>query len=304
MLRETLGSLRKTTFGAAKGFYEDDILQSSAALAYYALLSMAPLLLVVIAVAGVFVADGIVQTQLVTQIEALVGTEGAELVKTVIENTESTGQSVISLIVGTLLTLFGASTVFAHMQKTLNRVWDVEAKANSIFIWEFVKHRLLSFALVLALGFLLLVSLVVSAALAAASSYVGHGDDATAFWRLLNLVVSFGLVVVLIAMMFRYLPDARISWRDTWVGAVITAVLFGVGKWAIGLYLGQATFASSFGAAGSAVVFMVWTYYASLIIFVGAEITHAVTACRGARAAPTEHAKVAADKPHEKPSTV
>jgi membrane protein len=297
------GSVRSIVVGSATGFIEDDILQSSAALAYYSLLSMAPLLLVVIAVAGVFFADGAVQTQLVSEIDRLVGAEGAALVETVISNTDGLGRSFVSLVIGAALTLFGASTVFAHMQKTLNRVWDVEQKPSNA-IWEFIKHRLLSFALVLTLGFLLMISLVVSALLSALYGYVDESAGTALLWRVINMAVSFSLAVALIAMMFRYLPDARISWRDTWIGAVITALLFAVGKWAIGLYLGQASFASSFGAAGSAVVFMVWTYYASLIIFLGAEITHATTACRGARAAPAEHAQPAVEKPREKPSTV
>lgn len=302
-----LGRIRTVAVGAAKGFYEDDIFASSAALAYYSLLSMAPLLLVVIAVAGVFFSDGVVQAQLVEQIRTLVGTEGAELAETVIRNSEGIGESWLSLVIGTVLTIFGASTVFAHLQQTLNRVWDVEPKPTTAMrntIWEFTKHRLLSFALVVTLGFLLMISLVASAVLEALYDYVEILTGSAALWRSLNIAVSFGLAVVLIAMMFRLLPDARIGWRDTWVGAAITAVLFVIGKWAIGLYLGQATFSSVFGAAGSAVVFMVWTYYASLIIFLGAEITHAVTACRGARAEPESYAQPAVDKPSEKPRTV
>ena len=296
MLRE----LRAVAVGAAKGFYEDEILSSSAALAYYSLLSMAPLLLVVVSVAGVFFSDG---AQLVAQIRSLVGPEGAELADTVIRNNEGLGQSWVSLAIGTVLTIFGASTVFAHLQQTLNRVWDVEPKPTNA-VWEFLKHRLLSFALVVTLGFLLMISLVASAVLTALYEHIEALTGSAALWRTLNVAVSFGLALLLIAMMFRLLPDARIGWRDTWVGAGITAGLFVVGKWAIGLYLGQATFASAFGAAGSAVVFMVWTYYASLIVFLGAEITHAATACRGARAEPEPYAQPAADKPSEKPRTV
>lgn len=299
MLRE----LRTIAVGAAKGFYEDDIFVASAALAYYSLLSMAPLLLIVIAVAGVFFSDGAVQAQLVEQIRSLVGTEGAELAETVIRNNEGLGQSWLSLLIGTVLTIFGASTVFAHLQQTLNRVWDVEPKPSNA-VWEFVKHRLLSFALVVTLGFLLMISLVASAVLAALYGYIEILTGSAALWRALNIAVSFCLTVVLIAMMFRFLPDARIGWRDTWMGAAITAGLFAVGKWAIGLYLGQAAFASVFGAAGSAVVFMVWAYYASLIVFLGAEITHAATACRGARAEPDPYAQPVVDKPSEKPRTV
>ena len=280
---------------SAKSFYDNDALQLAAAIAYYSLLSMAPLLLIVIAVAGVFFADGVVQAQLIDQIRSLVGSEGAELAETVIANTESEEQSRWSLLVGTGLTVFGATTVFAQLQAALNKVWHVEAEPSSA-IWNFVKHRLLSFALVLSLGFLLMVSLVVSAVLAAVNEYVSASASGEAvIWEVVNIAVSFGLATFLIALMFKYLPDAEIEWRDTWLGAFITAILFIVGKAAIGLYLGQASVASSFGAAGSVVVFMIWVYYASLIILFGAEITHAVAEHRGAHAPPMDHAHAASD---------
>src|SRR5690606_26778041 len=188
MLRE----LRTIAVGAAKGFYEDDIFVASAALAYYSLLSMAPLLLIVIAVASVFFSDGAVQAQLVEQIRSLVGTEGAELAETVIRNNEGLGTSWLSLVVGGVLTIFGASTVFAHLQQTLNRVWDVEPKPTSAMrnaVWEFLKHRLLSFALVVSLGFLLMVSLVASAVLAALYGYIDALTGSAALWRALNIAV-------------------------------------------------------------------------------------------------------------------
>jgi membrane protein len=280
---------------SAKSFYTNDALQLAAAISYYSLLSMAPLLLVVIAIAGVFFADGVVQAQLIDQMKSLVGAEGAELAETVIANTESEEQSRWSLLVGTGLTLFGATTVFAQLQAALNRVWHVEAEPSSA-VWNFVKHRLLSFALVLSLGFLLMVSLVISAVLAAVNEYVSAAANGTAvLWEILNMAVSFGLATLLIALMFKYLPDAEIQWRDTWLGAFITALLFIIGKAAIGLYLGQASVASSFGAAGSVVVFMIWVYYASLIILFGAEITHAVAEHRGAHTPPMDHAHAAGE---------
>jgi membrane protein len=283
---------------SAKSFYDNDALQLAAAIAYYSLLSMAPLLLVVIAIAGVFFADGVVQAQLIDQMRSLVGAEGAELAETVIANTQSQEQSRWSLLIGTGLTLFGATTVFAQLQTALNRVWHVEAEPSSA-VWAFVKHRLLSFALVLSLGFLLMVSLVISAVLAALHEYLSAAASGEAvIWEILNMAVSFGLATLLIALMFKYLPDAEIEWRDTWLGAFITALLFIVGKAAIGLYLGQASVASSFGAAGSVVVFMIWVYYASLIVLFGAEITHAVAEHRGAHTPPLDHAHAAAKGAH------
>jgi membrane protein len=271
--------------------YEDDALQLCAALAYYSLLSMAPLLLVAIAVAGLFFADGTVHAELIAQMERLVGAEGAALTKTVIESTGSEESSRWSLMVGAALTLAGATTVFAQLQNALNRVWRVEAAPGSAFL-GFLKHRLLSFALVLSLGFLLMVSLVISALLGALQTYLdGRLAGAAFFWGALDVAITFAFSAMLIAAMFKYLPDAKIAWRDSWLGAVVTALLFVVGKHLIGFYVGQTTVASSFGAAGSVVVFMIWVYYAALILLFGAEITQAVAAQRGAEIAPSEHAQ-------------
>ena len=270
--------------------YEDDALQLCAAIAYYSLLSMAPLLLIAVSVAGIFFADGLIHAELVGQMERLVGTEGAALAKTVIESTQSEERSQWSLLVGTLLTLLGATTVFAQLQNALNRVWRVEAAPGNALL-GFIKHRLLSFALVLSIGFLLMVSLIISALLGALHTYLdARMASATLFWAGLDLVITFGFSAVLIAAMFKYLPDAKIAWRDSWFGAAVTALLFVVGKHLIGFYLGQTTVASSFGAAGSVVVFMIWVYYAALILLFGAEITQAVAARRGTATVPSEHA--------------
>jgi membrane protein len=278
---------------AIQRMFEDDAFPLAAALAYYSLLSMAPLLLVVIALAGVFFADGQVHTQLIEQMRRLTGEEGASLTRTVIESTGSEERSAWSLAIGSFLTLIGASTVFGQLQYALNRVWRVKAAPRADLILKFIEQRILSFALVLSVGFLLMVSLMISAILGTLHSYLETLAEAAVFWHALDLVVSFSLATVLIAMMFKYLPDAEIEWRDTWLGAVVTAALFVVGKQVIGLYLGQTTVASSFGAAASVVIFMIWVYYAALILLFGAEITQAVAARRGAIVVPTENAKPA-----------
>jgi membrane protein len=279
---------------AIQRMFEDDALPLAAALAYYSLLSMAPLLLVVVSVAGTFFADGQVHMQLIEQMRSLVGEEGAVLTQTVIEHTGGEQKSQWSLAIGAFLTLVGASTVFAQLQYALNRVWRVKAAPHVGLIMTFIKQRILSFALVLSVGFLLMVSLVISAVLGSLHVYLdARLSDAALFWSGLDLIVSFSLATVLIAMMFKYLPDAEIEWRDTWFGSLITAALFIAGKHVIGLYLGQTTVASSFGAAASVVIFMVWVYYAALILLFGAEITQAVAARRGAIVVPTENAKPA-----------
>lgn len=283
---------------AVKGMVDDDALPLAAALAYYSLLSMAPLLLVVVAIAGVFFADGQVHAQLIEQMRRLIGEEGAALTRTVIEHTGSEERSAWSLVVGALLTLLGASTVFAQLQYALNRVWRVKAAPRAALIMTFIRQRILSFALVLSVGFLLMVSLVISAVLGTLHTYLDDRlAEAAFFWSGLDLLISFSLATALIALMFKYLPDAEIEWRDTWLGALITAALFIVGKQVIGIYLGQATVASSFGAAASVVIFMIWVYYAALILLFGAEITQAVAARRGAIVIPTENAKAAPGPP-------
>jgi membrane protein len=283
---------------AVQRMFEDDAFPLAAALAYYSLLSMAPLLLVVVSIAGTFFADGQVHMQLIEQMRRLVGEEGAELTQTVIEHTGSEERSAWSLAFGALLTFVGASTVFAQLQYALNRVWRVQSAPRKGFIVNFIKQRILSFALVLSVGFLLMVSLVISAVLGTLHTYLdARLSEAAFFWSGLDLLISFTLATVLIAMMFKYLPDAEIEWRDTWQGALITATLFVVGKQVIGLYLGQTTVASSFGAAGSVVIFMIWVYYAGLILLFGAEITQAVSARRGAIVIPTENAKPAPGPP-------
>jgi membrane protein len=274
-------------------FFDDEAFQLAAALAYYSLLSMAPLLLIAVGLAGVFFADGRVHMELIEQMRSLVGNAGAELAQTVIDHTGSEKRSAWSLLVGGVLMFVGATTVFAQLQHALNRVWRVEAEPGNA-IASFIKQRILSFAIVLAIGFLLMVSLVISAVLGALHAYLDVRLEAAAlFWQALDLAISFGLSCVLIALMFKYLPDRQIEWRDTWLGATITSVLFIVGKHVIGLYLGQTTIASSFGAAGSVVVFMIWVYYAALILLFGAEVTQAVADRRGTPTPPAEFARSA-----------
>lgn len=276
-------------------FVSDEPFRLAGALAYFTLLSMAPLLLIVIAIAGFFFGEGAVQSELLAQIRNLVGQKGAEAVATVIDNADGLERSAESLVIGGALMLFGATTVFAQLQRALNEIWHVES-APSNAVLGFLRHRLLSFALILVIGFLLTVSLVVSAVLSALESYFGTLAIASlTVWQLTNIIVSFAFIVCLVALIFKYLPDALIEWRDVWLGAGITAVLFVVGKYAIGLYLGQASIGSVFGAAGSVVVLMVWVYYAALVLFFGAEVTQVVSRSRGEAIRPSPHAKRAAD---------
>jgi membrane protein len=265
-------------------------LQQAAALSYYALLSLAPLLLIVVAVAGAFFSDEAVQDQLITQMRQLVGNEGASLAETILGGGRILDGGATSILVGAALMLFGASTVFAQLQSSLNRVWDVHSDPPSALL-AFVRHRLLSAALVVSLGFLLMVSLVVDAILATLRGLLDTPDRVLFLWETANLFFSFVMITLLFAMLLKFLPDAYIAWRDVWFGSIVTALLFVCGKQLIGVYLGQASFGSWFGAAGSVVVLMIWTYYASVIFLLGAELTRAVARFRGKGVEPVEHAK-------------
>jgi len=274
-----------------RAFFSGEPFRLAAALSYYSLLSMAPLLLIVVGTAGFFFGEGVVRDELIEQMGTLTGAEGAALVETVMVNADRLERNVLSLVLGGGLMLFGATTVFAQLQGALNQIWHVKAAPGNALL-GFLRHRLLSFALVLSLGFLLIVSLILSAVLAALEAYLDTmGIGSMTGWRLLNAAVSFAFATVLIAMIFKYLPDALIQWADVWLGALITSVLLLVGRYAIGLYLGQASIGSVFGAAGSVVVFMVWVYYAALIFFLGAEITRVVARYRGERVRPSDHGR-------------
>lgn len=276
---------------AFMSFIAHEPFRLAAALSYYSLLSMAPLLLIVIGTAGFFFGEGVVREELIEQVGTLTGSEGAALVRTVIDNAERLEQDVYSILLGGGLMLFGATTVFAQLQGALNQVWQVKAAPENAVL-GFLRHRLLSFALIVSLGFLLIVSLIASAILAALQGYLDTLGFATiGWWRFVNAAVSFAIATLLVAMIFKYLPDAVIGWPNVWLGALITSLLLLAGRYVIGLYLGQASIGSVFGAAGSVVVFMVWVYYAALIFFFGAEITRTVARYRGQRIDPSDHGK-------------
>ena len=276
-------------------FLDDQPFDLAGALSYYTLLSIAPLLLVVIATAGLFLDGDAVRAQIIDQISGLVGHSSAEFVESIIVRADQPYRGVVAMLIGLAITIFGATTVFAQLQAALNRIWHVQAAPGRSAIWSYLQQRLLSMGMVLTIAFLLLISLAISALLAALQGYVERflpGD--WIIWRVLNVLISLGLITLLIAMIFKFLPDAKIDWRDTWFGAFITALLFTAGKFLIGMYLGQASIGSTYGAAGSAVVLMVWIYYASLILFFGAKVTQVVARQRGAGIEPSEHAQPAA----------
>jgi membrane protein len=243
------------------------------ALAYYTLFSIAPVLIIVIAVTGFFFGPEAARGEIVTQLRGLLGDDGAAAVQGLIESASEPEEGLFATITGVLLLLLGATTVFAELQSDLDRIWRAETKPISGW-WAFLRARLLSFGMVLVLAFLLLVSLVLSAALAALGNWwSGWFEGWAVLLEIINFVVSLAITTGLFALIYKFLPRAEIAWRDVWIGAAVTALLFAIGKFLIGLYIGRSGIASGFGAAGSFVVLLVWVYYSTQIFLLGAEFT-------------------------------
>jgi membrane protein len=247
-------------------FTADKVPRLGAALAYYTIFSLAPLLLVAIAIAGLAFGDEAARNQVFTQLRGVLGPLAAKAVQEMVENAAKPASGVMATIIGIVTLIFGASGVFGQLKDALNTIWDVKAKKTT-GILGFIKQRFLSTAMVFGMGFLLLVSLVIDAAIAA---IVPQG---AAIWEALQLIVLLGVVTMLFAAIFRFLPDLKIEWRDVWLGAFLTALMFVIGKFALGLYLGRSAVASTYGAAGSLVVLLLWVYYSAQILLFGAEFT-------------------------------
>ncbi len=258
---------------------EDHASRLAASLAYYTIFSLAPLLVIAIAVAGFIWEAEAVEAQVMAQIQGLVGIEGARFVADLIESASNPAEGLIATIIGIVTLLFGALGVFNELHNSLNIIWEIKEEKTEGFLQAVKKaifDRFLSFSMVLGIGFLLLVSLVITAGLSATEELVGNTFPIPEFFlQLLNLIISIGVITVLFALIYKYLPDAEIPWRFVWMGAFVTAILFSLGKLAIGLYLGNSAIASSFGAAGSLVLLLVWIYYSAQILFFGAEFTQA-----------------------------
>ena len=269
-------------------WYEDRAQRLGAALAFYTLFALAPGLIILIALTGVFIGPQAAQGQIVEQIQYLIGRPGAEAIEATILSAREAGASVTVVAVITLV--LGLWYVFGELQDALNTVWGVTSKPGRRFL-VILRERFWSFTLVVGIGFLLLVSLAVSAWLAALGTYFAQPLPAPALLlETLNFVISFCVITFLFGMIFKLLPDVDVMWRDVWLGAALTSLLFTLGKGVIGLYLGRATIGSAYGAAGSLVVVLLWVYYSAQILFFGAEFTKIWTRRRGAGAAPTEAA--------------
>ena len=247
--------------------------RQGAALAYYSVFSLGPIIVIAIAIAGLFFSHEAVTSQVTSTLKEMMGDNGAQAIEAMLAGASRPAEGALATILGIGALLFAAIGVVVQLKDALNVVWEVEVSKES-GLWHFARSYVLSFALVLAVGFLLLVSLLVTAALAAAGKFVAPYMP-EAILQVVSLLVSFAVVTVLFAMMFKWLPDVSVAWRDVWLGAFITALFFEVGKAAIGFYIGKQGLESTYGAAASIVVVLIWVYYTSQIILMGAEVTHA-----------------------------
>lgn len=284
----TVFDLLKTTFNE---WNEDKAPRLAAALAYYTAFSIAPLLVIVIAVVGLVYGQEAARGQIVQQIQNEVGRDTAEIIQTMIENANSEPAGIIATVIGIVTIIFGAAGFFGQLQDALNTIWEVQPKPNR-GIKDVIRERFLSFTMVLGIGFLLLVSLVISAVLSSLHNFViGLLPGAQLLTQILNFVLSFGVVTLLFAMIYRVLPDVDLAWKDVAIGAVITALLFTIGKFLLSLYLGNSGVASSYGVAGSFVVLLLWVYYSAQILLFGAEFTQVYARRHGSLyIQPTENA--------------
>jgi membrane protein len=255
-----------------------------AALAYYTLFSIAPLLLIVIGVAGLVFGDEAARGEIFEQLRDLMGDEGAAAVERLLQSADKPEGGAIATTVGIVMLLLGATTVFGELQNALDRIWRAPARKKAKGWWNLLRSRLLSFGMILGMAFLLMVSLVLSAVVSTLGNLWG---DALKGWEtvahLLDILISFGIITLMFAMIYKIIPQVHIRWRDVWIGAAVTAALFAAGKFLIGLYLGKSTVASAFGAAGSLVVMMVWVYYSAQIFLLGAEFTWVYAHTYGSR---------------------
>jgi membrane protein len=287
-LGNSIGLLKQTV----SEWLEDKAPQLGAALAYYTVFSLAPLILVLLAIIGLIFRDdpGGAWNKITQQMSYFLDKSAVDVVQNIAQKAAQPGKGLVATIIGILLALFGASGVFGQLQDALNTIWGVKAKPGG-GIWGFLRSRFLSFAMVGGVCFLLLVSLTLESVLKGFSRYLQASlPGGVVVAMAVYLIFDLAVVILLFAIIFKYLPDVKIQWRDVWIGAALTAILFAVGKWALGLYLGSGSAASAYGAASSLITLLLWVYYSSQILLFGAEFTQ-VYACQAGRGAePDEHA--------------
>ncbi|MFD0749380.1 YihY/virulence factor BrkB family protein [Mucilaginibacter calamicampi] len=276
---------------AFAGFSNDMALKFSASLAYYTIFSLAPLLLLVISLAGLFLGREAIQGQLFAEINGFVGNDAAKQIQDMIARLELTGKSTLSIIIGSITLVIGATTVFGEIQESINIIWQVKAKPKKAWL-KMLNDRLLSGSLIISLGFLLLVSLILNGALLALSDRLKTylPDVTVLIFNAINIIISFIVITTLFAVIFKVLPDAKIAWKDVRSGAIFTSLLFMLGRFAIGIYVASSANSSTYGAAGSLIAILLWVYYTAAILYFGAEFTKAYVDFKGKRIEPADYA--------------
>ncbi|MFT3867524.1 MAG: YihY/virulence factor BrkB family protein [Nibricoccus sp.] len=274
---------------AVKAWFADNSFKHSAAVSYYTLFSMAPITIIALAIAGFFFGEEAARGQLSHQLTQLIGRQGAEALQGVVAQSEPQTTGWASTAVGVGLLLLGATSVMAQLQESVNELWRVVSRPERNVIWSVISKRMVSFAMVVSVGLLLIVSLVLSTTITTVVRYFGT-NWSPYILRIADLASGFVINTLLFAMVFKVLPDVRLNWKDVWRGAMVTALLFEIGRFLIAFYLGHATFASTFAAAGSLVALLVWVYYSSAILFFGVEFVRADVAARGRHVPPSDSA--------------
>ena len=303
MYMELISTFFKSTYCVLKNtfiaFIDDRGLKLSASLAYYTLFSLAPLLLLVISLAGFFFGREAIQGQIFSEINGLIGNTAAAQIQEIIKNMELSGKTNSAVLIGSLTLLIGATSVFAEIQESINMIWKVKAKPKRGWV-KILKDRFLSASLIVGLGFLLIVTFIVNGLLLVLSDWMkSYFPDVTVvLFQLLNIIIGFVVITTLFGVIFKVLPDAKIAWKEVRAGAFFTACLFLIGRFLIGLYIEKSDTGLAYGAAGSLIVILVWVYYTAAILYIGAEFTRVYSDFRGFKIEPADYAVVIEE--HEK----
>ena len=278
---------------SSKEWWAKDPFKESAVIAYYAIFSLPGLLVVIITVAGYFFGQKAVNGQIASQITSTMGANTAQQIQDIIAKGTESNNSLLATIIGVLTILVGATGVFVQFQKSINTIWEVKADESKSGILSLLKSRLFSFGLIISIAFILIVSLVISAMLSALGPWITNyfSESFLIILQVINFILSLSILALLFALMFKFFPDAKIKWRQVWIGSFVTAILFETGKTALGLYFGKADPGSGYGAAGSIILIMLWVSYSSMIVFYGAEFTHAYAKIKDGKIAPDKNAR-------------
>lgn len=273
-VRKYFKAVSKILVNSIKKYQKDDPIRLAGTTAYFTIFAIAPILIIIISLLGFVVSEQVISEKIYEEMNTLIGTEGTTFVKSIVKNFQESDRNIVGTIIGIVIFLVASTTFFAVLQNALNFIWRVRAKPKNNLI-KTLKDRLLSFGMIISIGFILLVSLVIDAALSFLREFLNNyiEDYTLVLIKSINFVISFGILTVIFALIYKFLPDSSIKWKVTWVGAIITATLFTIGKYLIGLILSSTNVGVMYGAAGSVVVFVLWVFYSSIILYFGAEIT-------------------------------